>query len=192
MPQPEAGASRRLLYLLPVALFLGLVAVFGARVYESAEGRDPSIIPSAMIDQPAPQFDLPPLIDGKPGLATGDLTGKPVVVNFFASWCAPCRDEHATWTGLAASGDAVTLYGIDYKDAPEAGKRFLSELGDPFSRIGVDRPGRAAIDFGVYGVPETYIVDGAGRIRYRHVGPVSEDVLRDEILPRLAQLGAGK
>ena len=198
-PPPLAGGGReegyagdrgrlRWLALVPLVGFLVLVGFFVASLMS---GRDPAVLPSAMIDRPVPEFALPPLEDAKPGLASGDLAGKPVLVNFFASWCAPCREEHGTWAGYEAGG-GVPLYGIAYKDAPEDSKRFLAALGDPYQRAAVDRDGRTAIDFGVYGVPETYIVDGAGRIRYRYAGPVTPDVLKDEILPRLAQLEAGK
>ena len=180
MPQP----SGRWFALVPVVGFLGLMIFFGVSLWS---GRDPAVLPSAMIDQPAPEFDLPPLVEGKPGLARRDLGGHPVIVNFFASWCAPCREEHGTWEGYKASG-GVPVFGIAYKDEPDASRRFLAQLGDPYQRIGIDRAGRTAIDFGVYGVPETYLVDAAGRIRYRYAGPVTSEVLKTEILPRLARL----
>ena len=180
-PDDKANLGRRLLFLLPVAAFLALVAMFALGL-----GHDPTALKSAMIDQPAPAFSLAPVLADKPGLARTDLGGKPVLVNFFASWCAPCRVEHATLTGLAASG--VPLYGIAYKDKPENAQRFLADLGDPYQRIGLDLDGRTAIDFGVYGVPETYILDRDGRIRFRYAGAVTDDILKTEILPRLAAL----
>ncbi|HLY56289.1 MAG TPA: DsbE family thiol:disulfide interchange protein [Stellaceae bacterium] len=182
------GHGRRWLALAPLAGFLVLVGFFVASLLS---GRNPAVLPSAMIDRPVPSFDLPPLEDAKPGLKSGDLSGKPVLVNFFASWCAPCREEHGTWAGYEAAG-GVPLYGIAYKDVSANSKRFLAELGDPYQRVAVDRDGRTAIDFGVYGVPETYIVDAAGRIRFRYAGPVTPEILKDEILPRLARLEAGK
>jgi len=184
----KAAPQRRALFtLLPLAGFAVLVVLFALAVFS---GRDPSVLPSAMIDKPAPDFDLPALKDGKPGLARGDLTGQPVLVNFFASWCAPCREEQGTLAGLAAAG-TVPIYGVVYKDAPDKAKQFLA-ASDPYARIGQDESGRTAIDFGVYGVPETYIVDGAGRIRYRYAGAVTPEVLADEILPRLKALQATK
>ncbi len=174
---------RRFVYLLPVALFalLALYFFLGLR-------RDPSLLPSALLDKPAPDFVLPGLGD-KPGLAKSDLAGRVVLVNFFASWCAPCRVEHPLLMRLAAEGK-VALYGIDYKDKPEDAARLLAQLGDPYSRIGVDREGRIAIDFGVYGVPETYVVDAAGRIRYRQVGPITGEDWERKLLPLLRELGA--
>ena len=177
----KSGLGRRLLFLLPVVAFVGLVGVFAVGL-----GHDPTALKSAMIDKPAPDFALSPILEDRPGVARADLGGKPVLVNFFASWCAPCRVEHPTLTGLAASG--VPVYGIAYKDKPQDARRFLADLGDPYQRIGLDLDGRTAIDFGVYGVPETYILDRDGRIRYRYAGALTDQVLKTEILPRLAAL----
>ena len=190
---PESGTrGRSALVWLPALGFLLLVGFFATTlIRQEFFGEDPSTLPSAMIDKPAPDFALAPLLDGKPGLARADLGGKPALVNFFASWCGPCRIEHGTLAGFAASG-RVPVLGIAYKDKPEDSKRFLAELGDPYQRIGVDLDGRTAIDFGVYGVPETYLVDAQGAIRYRHVGPLTPEALQSEILPRLAALEAGK
>lgn len=158
---------RRLIFLLPLAVFLALVAWFAVGLT-----RDPSKLPSALIDRPAPDFALPALLEGGQGLATADLRGGGVkLVNVFASWCAPCRVEHPTLMELSRK-PGVTLHAIAYKDKPEDSRKFLEILGNPFTRVGVDRDGRTAIDWGVYGVPETYVVDDAGRIRYRHVGPL--------------------
>jgi cytochrome c biogenesis protein CcmG, thiol:disulfide interchange protein DsbE len=190
MSQPETAAPerRRLMAFLPVAVFLLLVGFcVVVLVREEFYGHNPSELPSAMIDKPAPDFNLPALLDDKPGLARADLGGKPVLVNFFASWCVPCIQEHATLSGFAASG-RVPVLGIAYKDKPENSKRFLAELGNPYQRIGVDVDGRTAIDFGVYGVPETYLIDAAGQIRYRLWGPLTPEALEQEILPRLAAL----
>lgn len=176
--------SRRLLFLVPALLFAGLVAYLA---YALRPERDPSIVPSALIDKPAPEFDLPPLFADLPGLARADLGGKPVLVNFFASWCVPCRAEHPLLMRLAQE-EGVALYGIAYKDKPEDAKAFLAELGNPFSRVALDSSGRTGIDFGVYGVPETYVIDGAGRIRFRQVGPLYPYVLDEQLMPLLAEL----
>jgi cytochrome c biogenesis protein CcmG/thiol:disulfide interchange protein DsbE len=174
---------RRLLFIVPLALFGVLAGYFALGLL-----RDPSVLPSALIDHPAPAFALPGLAE-KPGLATADLAGNVVLVNFFSSWCVPCRVEHPMLMRLAAEG-RIVLYGIDYKDKPEDAIRLLAQLGDPYRRIGVDRGGRTFIDFGAYGVPETYVIDQAGRIRYRQVGPLTQDDYDNKILPILKQLGA--
>jgi cytochrome c biogenesis protein CcmG/thiol:disulfide interchange protein DsbE len=184
-------STRRLLFFVPVLLFAGLVAYLA---YALRVERDPSAVPSAMIDKPVPQFDLPPLLAELPGVASGDLAvpdpgGKPVLVNFFASWCVPCRAEHPLLMRLAEE-KRITLYGIAYKDKPEDAKAFLAELGNPFSRVGVDASGRTAIDFGVYGVPESYLVDAKGRIRFRQVGPLYDYVLDKQLQPLLDHLAA--
>jgi cytochrome c biogenesis protein CcmG/thiol:disulfide interchange protein DsbE len=173
---------KRLLFALPVLFFAVIVGYFVLGL-----GRDPATLPSALIDKPAPDFSLPPLGDG-PGLATADLRGRVTLVNFFASWCAPCRSEHPV---LMRIGKAVPLVGIAYKDKPEESRRFLAELGDPYTRVAVDREGRTAIDFGVYGVPETYVVDASGTIRLRHVGPVTQKAWDEEIAPLIRRLSAG-
>jgi cytochrome c biogenesis protein CcmG/thiol:disulfide interchange protein DsbE len=174
---------RRLIYLLPVAAFAALAAYFFV-----ALSRDPSVLPSAMIDQPAPAFTLAGLAD-QPGLAKGEFTGQVVLINFFASWCVPCRVEHPLLMNVSREL-GVPLYGIDYKDKPEDAGRFLSELGNPYGRIGADRDGRVGIDFGVYGVPETYVIDKAGRIRLRHVGPLTPADVAKEIAPLVRALKA--
>ena len=174
---------RRLVYILPVLLFVVVAGYFFLGLQ-----RDPSLLPSALIDKPSPAFALPGL-GTKPGIASADLSGKVVLVNFFASWCVPCRVEHPLLMRLAEEGK-VTLWGIDYKDKPEDATRLLAQLGDPYGRIGVDESGRTAIDFGVYGVPETYVVDKEGRIRYRQVGPISPETWDRVLLPLVKQLGA--
>jgi cytochrome c biogenesis protein CcmG/thiol:disulfide interchange protein DsbE len=169
--------TRRLAFLLPVALFAGMVVFFAIGLTH-----DPHLLPSALINRPVPDFALPGLYEGEEGLSRKDLGGRVTLVNFFASWCAPCREEHAQLMALARR-PGVTLGGIAYKDKPEDARRFLDSLGNPFRRIGVDRDGAAAIDFGVYGVPETYVVDGSGHIRYRQVGPVTAADIAQKILP---------
>ncbi len=175
--------DRRVLFVVPVALLLGIAVLFAIGLRH-----DPSIVPSVLIDKPAPQFDLPPLRDGQPGLATADLTDQVALVNVFASWCIPCRVEHPLFMRLAET-DEVPIYGINYKDAPADAKRWLAELGDPYARIGADRNGRAGIEWGVYGVPETFVVDGTGTIRFKQVGPLTPQVLENTILPLVRELG---
>lgn len=177
------GARRRpLLFMLPVALF-ALVGVFLA----IGLTRDPSTLPSALVGKPAPNFALPPL-QGRDthGLARADLGGQPMLVNVFASWCVPCRIEHPVIARLAERG--VVIHGINYKDRPEAATAWLQELGDPFQHVGADRDGRVGIDWGVYGVPETFVLDRDGNIAYRHVGPLQPRDVEETILPLLERL----
>jgi DsbE subfamily thiol:disulfide oxidoreductase len=186
---PTPGPRNKyVLTLLPGLAFLLLVGFFTATLFRQGfSGHDPSELPSAMIDKPAPDFTLPPALDDRPGLARADFGGQPVLVNFFASWCVPCRLEHGTLSGFAASG-RVPVVGIAFEDKAADSKRFLAELGDPYQRVGLDPDGHTGIDFGVYGVPETYLVDAEGKIRYRWVGPLTPEAVEKEILPRLAAL----
>jgi cytochrome c biogenesis protein CcmG/thiol:disulfide interchange protein DsbE len=180
VPQP---ARRRLfLFGIPLALFV-LVGVF----LGIGLTRDPSTLPSALVGKPAPDFALPPL-EGRDGhgLARADLGGQPMLVNVFASWCVPCRIEHPIVSRLAEEG--VVVQGINYKDRPEDAKGWLAELGDPYRLIGADRSGRVGIDWGVYGVPETYVIDKEGRIAYRHVGPLQPQDIAGTIRPLLDKL----
>jgi cytochrome c biogenesis protein CcmG, thiol:disulfide interchange protein DsbE len=179
----SAMGLRRLLYLLPVLVFVGVGIGLAVGLT-----RDPSTLPSALIDKPVPTFALPP-IEGMPGegLSSADLEGQVSLVNVFASWCVPCRSEHPLLMALAERG--VLINGIDYKDPAEQAAAWLAELGNPFARIGADRDGRVAIDFGVYGVPETFVVDREGRIRHKHVGPLRARDVEEMLLPMLEQLG---
>lgn len=174
---------RRLFALIPLLAAVGLIVALG---WPLIEGRNPQELPSVLLDKPVPAFDLPALEPGEPGLASGDLAGKPVLVNVFASWCAPCRAEIPRLQGLAEEG--VTIYGLAYKDDPEATQRFLEVLGNPYARIGVDRDGRTGLEFGVYGVPETYVIDADGVIRHRHVGEVTDRVADATLVPLLKEL----
>ena len=173
---------RRLLYLLPVAVFALVAVYFGLGLQ-----RDPSIVPSALIDKPAPDFDLPPLLESGQGFKTADLQGRVSLVNVFASWCIPCRVEHPLLMRLAKEG-RVPILGINWKDKQADAVAWLEELGDPFERIGYDLSGRTGIDWGVYGVPETYVIDREGRIRYKHVGPLSQQALNETVLPLIEEL----
>ena len=177
---------RRALYLLPLLLFAVIAGYF---LWGLASDRNPNLVPSALIDKPAPAFDLPPLegLD-RPGLATADLqNGEVALVNFFASWCLPCRAEHPLLMGLAESG-GVRVLGIAYRDKPEDARRWLGQYGNPYERVGVDDRGRTSIDFGVSGVPETFVIDREGRIRYQHIGPLMASDIEDKIVPLIESL----
>lgn len=171
---------RRFLYVLPVAIF----AVLGLFFWRGLQ-MDPKLIPSVLIDKPAPPIDLPPLLASLPGLKSADLQGKVTLVDFFASWCIPCRTEHPLLSGLSGK---VTLVGINYKDKPEDAKVWLDRLGNPYDAIAMDRDGRVGIDFGVYGVPESYLIDKQGRIRYKQTGPLTPEDIANKILPLVAEL----
>jgi cytochrome c biogenesis protein CcmG, thiol:disulfide interchange protein DsbE len=176
---------RRLLTLAPLLIFGALALLFFARLFAG----DASRIPSALIGQSAPPLDLPAL-DGSAGLKDADLRqGHVSVVNIFASWCVPCHEEHAILLDLAAdkalAAEGVRLIGVAQKDDPENIRRFLGAKGDPYSRIGVDRDGRAGIDWGVYGVPETFIVKGDGTIAFKLVGPMSAATLASVVRPQI-------
>jgi cytochrome c biogenesis protein CcmG/thiol:disulfide interchange protein DsbE len=144
-------------------------------------------LPSAMVDKSAPKFTLPPVLGSDDGLSTQDLVGHVSLVNVFASWCVPCRAEHPLFMELGEIGE-VPLYGINYKDPPEQARAWLDELGDPYTRIGADRDGRVGIEWGVYGVPETYVIAADGTIAYRHVGPITRTILQDTIMPIVRNL----
>jgi len=179
----EAPAPRRRLFvLLPLLVFLGLAGLFLSQLLS---GRDVAEIPSALIGLPAPQTNLPPLEGANlPGLDSKSFAGKVTLVNVFASWCAPCREEHPVLLGLSQD-KRFTLAALNYKDQPENARRFLGDLGNPYQAIGVDPAGRAAIDWGVYGVPETFVIGKDGRIAYKHVGPLTAEAARDLLLPQI-------
>jgi cytochrome c biogenesis protein CcmG/thiol:disulfide interchange protein DsbE len=170
------------LFLLPLVLFMVLAGYFALAL---RPGYDPQTLPSAMIDKEAPQFDLAGL-NGR-GVARDGLKGSPVLINFFASWCVPCRVEQPLLMRLA-NLEHVPLYGIDYKDQPEDAAKLLAQFGDPYRRVGLDPDGRVGLDFGVYGVPETYVLDSTGHIRKRFVGPLTAEQVDNELLPLLKAL----
>ncbi|WP_158925105.1 DsbE family thiol:disulfide interchange protein [Acidisphaera sp. S103] len=179
---------KRLIYLLPLVVFLVLAAYLGRMLQLTLRPNyDIHEIPSAMIAKPAPAFDLAGLADGKP-LALDALKGHPFVVNFFASWCVPCRIEHPLLMRLATENH-LPIYGIDYKDKPADGAHLLATFGDPYRLVGMDRDGSVGLNFGVYGVPETYVIDSTGIIRKRFVGPLTAEQVDKELLPLLKQLG---
>lgn len=194
--QTETPQKRRIpvLMLLPVVIFAAIAALF---LFQLTLGEDPQTIPSALIGKKAPVTNLPPvpgLVDNGtpvPGVSTTDLMGKISVVNVFASWCVPCRQEHPILEELATV-DGIQLIGINYKDKPENARRFLGSLGNPYDRVGADEKGRVSIDWGVYGVPETYIVDGQGTIRYKFIGPLTPEAYVNTFLPELENVKAGK
>ena len=186
----EAPPRRRsFLMLLPLIAFMALAAIFWFRLGDA----DPSRIPSALIGHPAPQTPLPAL-DGLtsngaqvPGLDPVAFKGKVSVVNVWASWCVPCHDEAPLLTELAKD-TRIQLIGINYKDTADNARRFLGRYGNPFASVGVDGNGRAAIEWGVYGVPETFVVDRSGTIRFKQVGPLSAEIINGTILPLVRQL----
>ena len=170
---------------IPLVIVLGLFALFLARMNS---GDNPKELDSVFIGRDAPQFELASLQDGNSPLTTADLkVGEPVLVNFFASWCVPCRAEHESLMVLAGKY-RVPIYGIAYKDTPDRSRAFLTELGNPFSKTGIDQNGRVAIDWGVTGVPETFLIDGDGVVRYRHWGPIVGDGLEARLAPELEKL----
>jgi DsbE subfamily thiol:disulfide oxidoreductase len=174
----------RLLFLLPILAFLAVGFLF---LRALAPGRDPSLVPTVMIDKEVPDFDLPPLTAGKPGLKSSDLKGHLTLINFFASWCVPCRAEHPLLLDLAKD-KRFQIAGIAWKNRPEDAAGFLVDLGDPYALAVADQSGRTGIDFGVYGVPESYLIDKEGRIRYRQVGPFTEDDIQKKLMPLIAEL----
>ena len=183
---------RRILVLVPLAVFLALTALFLVRLFSG----DPSRIPSALIGRPAPAVDLPPMEglerDGKPipGLSAAEFRGNVTVVNVWASWCIPCRDE-APFLLELASDTRIRLVGINYKDQPDNARRFLNRYGNPFLASGVDQNGRAAIEWGVYGVPETFLIGRDGRIAYKLVGPIGAQNFEREMKPAIEKALAG-
>ena len=176
--------SNRMVYLVPLSVFLVMAVYFAVGLT-----KDSTVLPSALIDKPVPEFSLPP-IEGGPGkgFSSADLrAGRVSVINVFASWCGPCRTEHPFITRLATL-KVAKVYGLNYKDNPKSALRWLRELGDPYAAHGADNDGRVSIDWGVYGIPETFVVDGRGMIRYKHVGPINGNILEDEILPVIKKL----
>lgn len=173
---------RRLLFFAPVAALVVLAGLLWLGL-----GRDPEALPSTLIDQPLPAFELAAVRPGDAqGLSTADFTGRPMLLNVFASWCVGCRVEHPFLVELARQG--VIIQGLNWKDPPGAGAAWLAEHGDPYTRVGDDPDGRTGIDLGVSGAPETFIVDAHGRVRHRHVGPITPEVWETELRPILQRL----
>ena len=189
---PEAPADvprRRLAIYLPLILFGALALLFLVRLFAG----DPQKLPSALIGKAAPQTVLPALPglvrggQAVPGIAGSSQPGKVTVLNVFASWCVPCRDEHPVLMELERTlkGQDVRLIGLNYKDRPDAALKFLADLGNPYGEVGVDAAGRAGIDWGVYGVPETFVIRADGVIAYKHVGPLTNASVKSALLPAI-------
>jgi cytochrome c biogenesis protein CcmG/thiol:disulfide interchange protein DsbE len=185
----NAGKKRRnILVLLPLIAFIALAALF---LYRLGSG-DPSRLPSALIGRPAPKTDLPPLAglerDGKavPGLSDSAFKGEVTLVNVWASWCIPCAEE-VPYMEQLSKDKRIRLVGIDYKDPTDNARRFLNRYGNPFAAVGVDASGRTSIDWGVYGVPETYVIGRDGAIAYKLVGPVTAENLTETLGPEIAK-----
>jgi cytochrome c biogenesis protein CcmG/thiol:disulfide interchange protein DsbE len=188
---PRRGFARYALALVPLAVFAGFAAIAGKMLYDQdVNGLDVSAIPSALIGKTAPSLSLPPL-EGSNTAALTDaaLKGKLTLVNVFASWCVPCRQEHPILKDLAKDG-RIDIVGINYKDRNDNALRFLGELGNPYKAIGVDPNGKAAIDWGVYGIPESYLVGPDGTILYKKVGPFDERSLTQDLLPAISKASA--
>lgn len=183
-PQTASKPARRSrLVYVPLVVFLALAALFLLRLFAG----DASRLPSALIGKPVPSFALPAVegLEGEPGFTDADLRqGQVTLVNVFASWCVPCHQEHEYLMELAGQG--VRIFGLAYKDDPANITKFLGSSGNPYANVGADRSGRVAIDWGVYGVPETFIVKGDGTIAYKLVGPMDAEILRAVVLPQVA------
>jgi cytochrome c biogenesis protein CcmG/thiol:disulfide interchange protein DsbE len=178
-PLPKRG---RLVFLLPILVFLGLAVVLGVGLF-----LDPREVPSPLIGKPVPEFSLPPVRGRTLGLSSADLKGEVSLVNVFASWCVACREEHPLLMQLKQQG-LVPIHGLNYKDAPKDAAEWLDALGDPYTRTGADINGRVGIDWGVYGVPETFVIDRNGRIAYKHIGPMTPRDWDEEIAPLIERL----
>lgn len=180
-PKPR---RRSLIVAVPLIVFVALAGAFLWGLFNNDDR-----LPSTMIGRTVPEFELPPIDGREKGLSSADLRGEVSIVNVWASWCVPCRIEMPLLVGLAEAG-TVPIHGINYKDKPEAALGFLTELGDPYTRIGADRSGRASLDWGVYGLPETFVIDAEGRIAYKHIGPFDRRSLEEDILPVVRRLQA--
>jgi cytochrome c biogenesis protein CcmG/thiol:disulfide interchange protein DsbE len=180
--KPARSLGRKIAIWTPIAVFAALAVLFLIRL---EQGGDPSLIPSALIGRPAPVTVLPPLegLD-RPGIDTADFAGKVTLVNIWASWCVPCREEHPILEKLATD-KRIHLVGINYKDQAANARAFLGQMGNPYAAVGVDEKGRGSIDWGVYGVPETFLVGRDGKIRFKFVGPLSEQSLATGLMPEI-------
>ncbi len=172
-------------FLIPLALFIALAIFLGIGLT-----RDPKLVPSPLIDKPSPAFELSRLYEPEQKFSEKEFLGKVSIFNVWASWCAACRQEHPFLMTLAKE-NAVTIYGLNYKDTREDAKRWLMQYGgNPYKAIAYDDTGRAGMDWGVYGVPETFLIDKKGIVRYKHVGPLHPQVWQEQILPFIQKLRA--
>lgn len=172
--------KRLIIFALPLVALVGLIVVFAANI-----NRDPNYIPSVLINKPAPAVSLAAVPGlGVPGFDSAALKGEVTLVNIFASWCVPCRDEHPMLLALSKTA-GVRIFGINQKDAPDNAVAFLSELGNPYAAVGADSNGRASIDWGVYGVPETFLIDRQGVIVLKIVGPLTPQSVETTLLPAI-------
>jgi len=169
-------------YLIPLAIFVVLVGFLWKGL-----ALNPSEVPSPLLDKPAPAFSLPELQDPAAKLSPADLRGKVWMLNVWASWCVSCREEHPVLLRFSKTGQ-VPIYGLNYKDTRADASRWLHQFGNPYVVSGFDAEGQVGIDYGVYGVPETYIIDKQGVIRHKHIGPITDEVLKDEIVPIVRKL----
>ena len=169
-------------FAIPIAIFVALLALLGIGLK-----LDPREVPSPLIGKPAPHFELPELHQAARTFSERDMLGKVWVLNVWASWCVSCRDEHPVLLDLAASG-AVPVYGLNYKDRREDGLAWLKGMGDPYKISIFDFDGRVGIDYGVYGVPVTYVIDKSGIIRYKRIGPLTPEIVKEKLLPLVREL----
>ena len=182
--EQAATPRRRLIFILVPAAFAVLAAVLAWQLLTGT----PDKVPSALIDKSIPEFDLPPIPGWDEGLTSADIkNGGVSIVNVFASWCGPCRVEHPLLMDIAAQ-DILPIWGLNYKDQPEDSARWLNDLGDPFTQMGSDLSGRVGIDWGVYGVPETFVIDAQGRIVYKHIGILTRIDWDEKIMPLIDSL----
>ncbi len=172
----------RLALLAPLVCFVAILPALGFGLTH-----DPHEVPSPLIGKPVPQFELPPVRGRTLGLSSADLKGDVSLVNVFASWCVACREEHPLLLQMNREA-LLPIHGIDYKDRPEDAAQWLNELGDPYTRTGADIDGRVAIDWGVYGVPEAFVIDRDGRIAFKQIGPITPEVLDKKLRPLIAKL----
>lgn len=169
-------------FLLPLAIFVVMVGFLAVGLT-----LNPREVPSPLVGKAAPDFSLPQLHESDKVFSPKDLAGKVWLLNFWASWCNGCKDEHPVLMQVAKSGE-VPIYGVDYKDTREEALTWLRRWGNPYPLVAVDEAGRVGINYGVYGVPETYVIDKAGKIRYKQIGPVDQDILEKKILPLVREL----